>query len=171
MTSSYYGGAEEPHSDSSDPDAAVPSPSFRPGAKGGNVLTGMASPKMRFDEAIGEDSPTPKARIMSAEKSTPMPVMMGRQDRPQYGSVEGSPAMSSNLFSKPARTDTLDWVKLDSEFKQWGGGILYTNIIISDLGICTSSVAFWKAFSLTTWRICTKEEEEVVVRRDEIEID
>jgi hypothetical protein len=113
VASSYYGGAEEPHSDGSDPDAAIPSPSFRPGAKGGNVLTGMASPKMRFDEAIGEDSPTPKARIMSAEKATPMPVMMGRQDRPQYGSVEGSPAMSPHAFSKPVRTDALDWVKLD----------------------------------------------------------
>jgi len=116
VASSLYGG-EEPKSDGTDPDDAVPSPSLRPGGKTGQsaAWTGMASPRMPFEEVLGQDSPTPKARIMSAEKATPMPVTMGKWDKPHYGSVEGSPAMTAANNFGPTRPamDSLDWLKLE----------------------------------------------------------
>lgn len=110
VASSYYGG-EEPNSDSSDPDGAVPSPSLMPGGKdGNNGWTGMASPKMPISEVLGHESPTPKARVMSASRATPVPVLKGKYDRPHFGSVEGSP--NPMVSTKEHATDNMDWLRL-----------------------------------------------------------
>ena len=113
VASSFYGG-DEPQSDSSDPDGAVPSPSLRHGAKDGkNGWTGMASPKMPISEVLGHDSPTPKARVMSASRATPAPVMQGKYDRPHFGSVEGSP--NPMVSTKANATDNMDWLRLPTK--------------------------------------------------------
>jgi len=113
VASSFYGG-DEPHSDNSDPDGAVPSPSLLPGAKDGkNGWTGMASPKMPISEVLGHESPTPKARVMSASRATPVPVMQGKYDRPHFGSVEGSP--NPMVSTKENATDNMDWLRLPAK--------------------------------------------------------